>query len=83
MFDICRAHSVRKGGVFADAYCYSALHYVFSSNRISDIQPESYIIVAFELITLKGKGKAIPLQALTGPEGSKRLRIPDFKTIDT
>jgi len=25
-----------------------------------------------------GKGKAIPLQAWTGPEGSKRLRLPDF-----
>jgi hypothetical protein len=31
----------------------------------------------------KGKGKAIPLQALTGPEGSRRLRLPDFKTIGT
>jgi hypothetical protein len=29
------------------------------------------------------KGKAIPLQALTGPEGSGRLRLPDFKTIGT
>jgi len=29
----------------------------------------------------KGKGKAIPLQAWTVPEGSKRLRRPDFKTI--
>jgi hypothetical protein len=27
------------------------------------------------------KGKAIPLQAWTGPEGSRRLRLPDFKTI--
>jgi hypothetical protein len=27
----------------------------------------------------KGKGKAIPLQALTGPGGSSRLRLPDFK----
>jgi hypothetical protein len=29
------------------------------------------------------KGKAIPLQASTGPEGSRRLRLPDFKTIGT
>jgi hypothetical protein len=28
-------------------------------------------------------GKAIPLQALTGPEGSRRLRLQDFKVIDT
>jgi hypothetical protein len=27
------------------------------------------------------KGEAIPLQPLTGPEGSSRLRLPDFKTI--
>jgi hypothetical protein len=27
--------------------------------------------------------KAIPLQAWTGPEGSRRLRFPDFKTIGT
>jgi len=30
---------------------------------------------------LKVKGKAIPLQTWTGPEGSRRLRLPDFKTI--
>jgi hypothetical protein len=27
-------------------------------------------------------GKAIPLPAWTGPEGSRRLRLPDFKIID-
>jgi hypothetical protein len=27
--------------------------------------------------------KAIPLQALTGSEGSRRLRLPNFKTIGT
>jgi hypothetical protein len=31
----------------------------------------------------KGKGKAIPLQAWTGPEESRRFRLPDFKTIGT
>jgi len=29
------------------------------------------------------KGKAIPLQAWTGPEGFRKLRLPDFKTIGT
>jgi len=29
------------------------------------------------------KGKAIPLQAWTGPEVSRRLMLPDFKTIGT
>jgi hypothetical protein len=27
------------------------------------------------------KGKAIPLQACTGPEVFRRLRLPDFKTV--
>jgi hypothetical protein len=31
----------------------------------------------------KSKGKAIPLQAYTGLENSRRLRFPDFKTIGT
>ena len=31
----------------------------------------------------KSKCKAIPLRALTGREGSRRLRLPDFKTIGT
>ena len=30
-----------------------------------------------------GKGKAIPLQAWGGLEGSRRLRLPDFKTVGT
>jgi len=34
-------------------------------------------------IECKGEGKAVPLQAWTGPEGSRRLRLPDFKTIGT
>jgi hypothetical protein len=29
----------------------------------------------------RNKGEAIPLQPLTGPEGSSRLRLPDFKTV--
>jgi hypothetical protein len=33
--------------------------------------------------TVLSKGKAIPIQAWTGPEGSRRLRLPDFKTIGT
>jgi hypothetical protein len=29
---------------------------------------------------VKGKGKAVPLQAWTGREGSRKLRFPDFVT---
>jgi len=40
-------------------------------------------IPEYSYISYKGKGKAISLQAWTGPEGSRRLRLPDFKTIGT
>jgi len=30
-----------------------------------------------------GKVKPIPSQVWTGPEGSSRLRLPDFKTVST
>ena len=28
----------------------------------------------------KGKGKAVPLQAWSGPEGSRKLKFPDYMT---
>jgi hypothetical protein len=39
-------------------------------------------------MTVAGKhyspfGKAIPVQAWAGPEGSRRLRLPDFYSIGT
>jgi len=39
-------------------------------------------ILKYNLVS-KVKGKAIPLQAWTCPEGSRRLTLPDFKTIGT
>ena len=33
--------------------------------------------------TVEVKGNAIPVQTWTGPEGSRRFRLPDFKTIST
>jgi len=38
-------------------------------------------VTLFTTGKVKGKGKAIPLQTWTGPKGSRRLRLPDFKTI--
>jgi hypothetical protein len=43
-----------------------------------------YIFPRYVIFSLrKNKGKTIPLQALTDPEGSRRLKLPDFKTIGT
>jgi len=40
-------------------------------------------IICPMLLTTLVKGKAIQLQASTSPKCSRRLRFPDFKTIDT
>ena len=40
-------------------------------------------IIIIIIIIIKGKGKAIPVQTWTGPEGTRRLRIPNFKTVGT
>ena len=34
----------------------------------------------FVCLDIKGKGKAAPLEARRGPEGSRKLRFPDFVT---
>jgi hypothetical protein len=47
--------------------------YYISGNRDENLQ----------IYLGKGKGKAIPLQAWTGHKDSRRLRLPDFKTIGT
>jgi hypothetical protein len=39
------------------------------------------VVVVVVVVVVQGKGKAIPLQALTGPEGFRRLRLPDFNTF--
>jgi hypothetical protein len=40
-----------------------------------------YVLGTISLI--KVEDKAIPLQAWTGPEGSRKLKLPDFKIIGT
>jgi hypothetical protein len=43
----------------------------------------TYSVIMILLIMKSYKGKAFQLLALTGPEGSKRLKLPDFKTVGT
>jgi len=40
----------------------------------------TYQAYLFCLFLLQRKCKAVPLQAWTGPEGSRKLRFPDFVT---
>jgi len=47
----------------------------------STANPWLYSSKVLRMVTVKGK--AIPLQPWTGPEGSRKLRHPDFKTNGT
>jgi hypothetical protein len=58
--------------------CVHILHYMSCQNHlICQFQSKRSVNNS------KGKGKAIPLQTLTGPEVSRRLRLTDFNTIGT
>ena len=50
---------------------------------MSSVVTECYTAKTHQIYKYKAKEKAIPLQASTGPEGSRRLSLPDFKTIGT
>jgi len=54
---------------------YSTVKYL-RTDTDSFPQPGFRIVICVQV-----KGKAIPLQAWAGPEGSRRLRLPDFKTM--
>jgi len=47
--------------------------------RLHSVQMRETIVLIFTDF-IKVKGKAVPLQAWSGPEGSRKLRFPDFMT---
>ena len=73
----------RLGGVTQLVHSRNGLrHQTSLSNKIFSVNPSAKGIVVTHFF-LCGKGKAIMLQAWTGPEGFRRLRLPDFKTAFT
>ena len=40
----------------------------------------NWVVTRWQWLMNQVKGKAVPLQAWTGPEGSRKLRLPDFVT---
>ena len=61
-------------------YLKANMHTNYTLFRLTDFTvSNTYLFVT----DVSPKGRAIPLQARTGPEGSRRVRPPDFKTIGT
>jgi hypothetical protein len=60
------------------AYCYLVASYLLSRSTMNEAK------IQYKIYTIhkgKGKGKAVQLQAWSGPEGSRKLRFPDFMTM--
>jgi len=64
----------QSGHIFIQLYLYNDLAFEDVSPTVSQDSPYPYSK------KLK-KGKAVPLQAWSGPEGSRKLRFPDFMTM--
>jgi len=55
------------GSILCRGKIFVSLH---NCQAVSAVQPASYSM-----------GKAVPLQARSGPEGSRKLRFPDYMTM--
>jgi len=53
-------------------YVYNVPRQKLKSNKMMHL---------FQACKRRGRGKAVPLQAWSGPEGSWKLRFPDFMTM--
>jgi len=51
-----------------------------TENLKPDLQIIMTTLIADVYMLLRIKGKSVPLQAWSGPEGSRKLRFPDFMT---
>ena len=70
--------------VWLDSVLYVALRTLRAVFLDSQSESQRGLLTHLRVFrTRKVKCKAIPLQAWTDPEGSRRLSLPDFKTIGT
>jgi len=65
---------VRAFSFFANVLRYSVFIYCKQKYSVTKL---------IRLEIAKKKGKAVPLQPWTGPEGPRSLRLPNFKTVGT
>jgi len=50
-------------------------------STLTTVLPRSPIFIWLPIFICKGKGKAVPLQAWSGPEGCRKLRFPEYVTV--
>ena len=84
LFLCCFRLCLSKLLTFCYVFCYTFLENKSSSCvtlRMSESCELRSFYSLFSIFTAcKGKGKAVPLQAWSVPQGSRKLRFPDFMT---
>jgi hypothetical protein len=52
-------------------------------NHLYEVDHTQHVTCELVVGFAHGKGRAVPVHDWTGPEDSRRLRLPHFKTIGT
>jgi hypothetical protein len=72
-----------KKDFFSDSFFLKLETKLLLARKVPLPRSSANFKVSIRTYICKGRGKAILLQVLTGPDVSRRLRLPDFKTIGT
>ena len=75
------AISSRRTGVFLTSPLTVPFSLAFLSSFFLLIRKMFHFPAPINSVVFIYKGKAVPLQAWSGPEGSRKLRFPDFMTM--
>jgi hypothetical protein len=81
--NLCMIWLQLRHAVFCSLFFFKYLAYIkiICNENCFDLRINIWTQLIFT--DSRGKGKSILLKALTGPEDSRRKRLPDFKTICT
>ena len=77
---VCIGESNKEGNTPWLRYCTIRMWIEIRYNTIPLLVDHAFKTRGYYAHRQYGKGKAVPLQAWSCPEGSRRLRFPDFMT---
>ena len=75
-----KRHEFRKKKIL-NIKCVGLIFTTTFAWNITRAKNSARYIINVHRCSCKGKGKSVPLQAWSGPEGSRKLRFPDYMTM--
>ena len=70
----------RACAIWSSVACLTLQNPSTIPHKQQDFREKVLCVLILSIIPSEGKGKAVPLQAWSGPEGSRNLRFPDYMT---